>query len=155
MRRLARTARLIVFFAGVLAAVPLFAADATLELRHFAEAAGVTDVEGFIETVETLRGSGHLPARYVSKRRARELGWRPGADLCRLTAGDALGGDRFNDRGHALPRAAGRRWREADLDERCAVGRGTHRLLWSSDGLIYVTTDHYRTFVAVPAPAPR
>jgi len=154
MRILARIARAALVVVAVLAAPAPFAADTALELRQFAQTVGVTDVDGFVETVAALRASGRLPPRYVSKRHARELGWRPGVDLCRLARGDSLGGDRFNDRGHALPSAAGRRWREADLDERCAVGRGTHRLLWSSDGLIYVTTDHYRTFVPVPA-APR
>ncbi len=147
--------RFLIVAALALCASAAFAADAALELRHFAATVGLSDVDGFVETVETLRADGHLPARYVSKRRARELGWRPGTDLCRLTTGDALGGDRFADRQHQLPSSAGRRWREADLDERCAVGRGTRRLIWSSDGLIYVTVDHYRTFLPVPADARR
>ncbi|MBV8535208.1 MAG: ribonuclease, partial [Alphaproteobacteria bacterium] len=92
---------------------------------------------------------GHLPSNYVTKRRAERLGWHAGADLCRVAPGDAIGGDRFQDHAHQLPEAAGRRWREADLDEHCGR-RGTHRLIWSNDGLYFVTVDHYRSFVPVP-----
>jgi guanyl-specific ribonuclease Sa len=44
---------------------------------------------------------------------------------------------------------AGRHWQEADLDYACGR-RGAKRLVFSSDGLIYVTLDHYQTFRQVP-----
>ena len=128
---------------------PAAAADSALELGQFAARVGLSDVNGFVETVEALRADGHLPPRYVTKRRAGRAGWHPGLDLCRIVPGDAIGGDRFADRAHALPYAPGRRWREADLDERCGR-RGAHRLIWSNDGLYFVTVDHYRHFIAVP-----
>jgi len=141
-RRLRALALALIVCAG-----PAVAADA--DLRQFAARVGLSDVDGFAATVEALRTSGHLPPNYVSKRRAERLGWRPGGDLCRVAPGDAIGGDRFRDRARGLPEAAGRRWREADLDEHCGR-RGTHRLIWSDDGLYFVTVDHYRTFVPVP-----
>lgn len=128
---------------------PAVAADSVLELSQFAEHVGLSDVNGFVNAVESLRSDGHLPPRYVSKRRAERLGWHPGLDLCRIVPGDAIGGDRFNDRAHLLPYAPGRRWREADLDEHCGR-RGAHRLIWSNDGLYFVTVDHYRHFIPVP-----
>lgn len=132
---------------------PAVAADSAAQLRGFAVTVGLTDADGFVATVEALRATRRLPPRYVTKHRAERLGWHPGRDLCRVAPGDEIGGDRFQDRAHQLPAAAGRRWREADLDEHCGR-RGAHRLIWSDDGLYFVTVDHYRTFVAVPASPP-
>ncbi len=119
-------------------------------LQRFAQAAGLRDVRGFIEAVTSLRASGRLPQRYVTKDQAEQLGWRPGADLCRVAPGRAIGGDVFGNRERRLPSARGRVWREADLDFDCGR-RNASRLLWSSDGLIYVTVDHYQTFRPVPS----
>lgn len=132
---------------------PALADDQAAALRQFAARMGLADVAGFIAAVDSLRETHHLPPRYVTKREAERLGWRPGRDLCRVALGDEIGGDRFYDRAHRLPRAPGRRWREADLDEHCGR-RGAHRLIWSNDGLTFVTVDHYRSFVPVPGEGP-
>jgi len=63
--------------------------------------------------------------------------------------GHVIGGDAFNNFGGQLPAAPGRGYREADLDPTCRE-RGAKRLIFSNDGLIFVTTDHYRTFTRVP-----
>jgi hypothetical protein len=133
----------------VLASPAGAANDPAPALRQFAQHVGLTDVDGFVAAIETLRETHHLPPRYVTKRTAERLGWHPGRDLCRVAAGDEIGGDRFYDRQHRLPRASDRRWREADLDEHCGR-RGAHRLIWSNDGFYFVTVDHYRSFVPVP-----
>ncbi|HBT28621.1 MAG TPA: ribonuclease, partial [Erwinia persicina] len=57
-------------------------------------------------------------------------------------------GDRFSNREGGLPQKNGRRWFEADVNYACGR-RGTDRLLYSSDGLIYLTLDHYRHFQQV------
>lgn len=147
-RALPRTLRFLVVLIAALAG-PAAAADPALELGRFAHRVGLTDVNGFVEAVESLRTGGHLPPRYVTKRRAERADWRPGLDLCRIVPGDSIGGDRYSDHAHALPYAPARRWREADLDERCGR-RGAHRLIWSNDGLYFVTVDHYRHFIPVP-----
>jgi hypothetical protein len=99
--------------------------------------------------VLSVRRDGRLPARYVDKREAERLGWRPGEDLCRVARGRAMGGDRFGNYERRLPERQGRSWREADLDFACGR-RGARRLVFSSDGLVYVTTDHYQSFREVP-----
>ncbi|MEZ5903861.1 MAG: ribonuclease domain-containing protein [Geminicoccaceae bacterium] len=121
-------------------------------LRSLALLLGLEDAYGFAETVETLRREGDLPAYYVTKSEARDLGWRPGDDLCRTAPGRVIGGDRFGNREGRLPDRRGRRWYEADLDFDCGR-RGAHRLVFSSDGLIFVTVDHYETFYEIPAEA--
>lgn len=133
----------------LLIAAPALAREPLDDLRRFAREVGLRDVEGFVTTVTTLRRDGRLPDRYVTKNAASRAGWRPGDDLCRTSPGKAIGGDRFGNRERRLPSARDRIWYEADLDFHCGR-RGARRLVWSSDGLIYVTTDHYETFRAVP-----
>ena len=132
---------------ALLLALPAAADEAGLQA--FARGIGLRDVAGFVDAVTELRRSGRLPERYVTKDEAEGLGWRPGTDLCDVAPDASIGGDRFGNRERRLPDRQGRRWREADLDFACGR-RGAKRLLWSSDGLIYVTTDHYDSFTEVP-----
>jgi ribonuclease len=116
------------------------------QLAEFANHEGLHQVEPFVDAVTELRASGHLPERYVTKEAARAHGWH-GGGLCMIWPGHVIGGDRFGNFGGQLP--AGYRYFEADLDSTCRA-RGSSRLIYSSDGLIFVTTDHYRSFVPVP-----
>lgn len=118
-------------------------------LQRFADQLGLHDPAAFVETVTSLRTDGRLPERYLTKRQAEALGWRPGTDLCSVAPGHMIGGDRFGNRERRLPEARGRSWREADIDSTCRR-RGARRLVFSSDGLIEVTLDHYETFEEVP-----
>jgi hypothetical protein len=129
--------------------VPVLAAAGPAELRLFAQREGIVDVDGFVETVESLRKTKKLPARYLTKEEATKLGWRPGTDLCTVAPGRAIGGNRFGNRERRLPDERDRKWYEADLDFFCG-SRGPKRLVWSNDGLLYLTTDHYQTFKEVP-----
>ncbi|WP_340609603.1 ribonuclease domain-containing protein [Xenorhabdus bharatensis] len=87
-----------------------------------------------------------LPDYYITKKQARRLGWEPRkGNLCEAVPGKAIGGDRFTNREHSLPDEAGRQWFEADVNYRCG-SRGSDRLLYSNDGLIYLTLDHYNHF---------
>ncbi|MCB2009968.1 MAG: ribonuclease domain-containing protein [Geminicoccaceae bacterium] len=121
----------------------------TQELRNFAILVGLLDIDGFVETVETIRDTGWLPEQYLTKNEARDRGWQPGDDLCDSAPGHVIGGNRFGNREGRLPDRRGRQWTEADLDFGCGR-RGAKRLLFSSDGLIFVTIDHYETFFEVP-----
>lgn len=125
-------------------AVPAQANEA--EWRRLARELRLSDIDGFVETVKSVRETGKLPAaRYIDKNAAEKLGWRPGADLCRIAPGKAIGGDRFSNREGRLPAAPNRRWTEADLDFDCGR-RNAKRLVFSSDRLVFVTIDHYDSF---------
>jgi ribonuclease T1 len=137
----------VLFAALVVLALPAAAGEA--DWRRFAREMRLADVDGFVETVRSVRETGRLPARYIDKNAAAKLGWRPGDDLCRVAKGRSIGGDRFANREGRLPAASGRRWTEADLDFDCGR-RNARRLVFSSDRLIYVTVDHYETFREVP-----
>ncbi len=129
--------------------LPSAAPAGEAELRLFARSEGIVDVEGFIETVVSLRKTKKLPPRYLTKAEARKLGWEPGVDLCTVARGRVIGGDRFGNREKKLPEKRDRKWYEADIDFFCG-SRGPKRLVWSNDGLMYLTTDHYQTFKEVP-----
>jgi len=85
---------------------------------------------------------------YATKDEAKAHGWR-GGGLCAVWPGHTIGGDEFHNFGRALPAGPGRVYREADLDSTCR-SRGAKRLIYSNDGLIFITTDHYNSFVPLP-----
>jgi hypothetical protein len=116
------------------------------QLADFAGHTGLRDVWAFVEMVTSLRASGRLPARFVTKDAARARGWR-GGGLCDVWPGHVIGGDTFHNFDLQLP--AGQRYFESDLDGDCEQ-RGPSRLVYSAEGLIFVTTDHYHTFARVP-----
>ncbi|WP_186367080.1 ribonuclease [Yersinia aldovae] len=99
--------------------------------------------------VKYLQTHHRLPDFYITKQQARAQGWEPKrGNLCNILPGKAIGGDRFSNRERQLPEAKGRNWHEADVSYRCGH-RGSYRLLYSSDGLIYLTQDHYKHFIRV------
>jgi len=89
-----------------------------------------------------------LPAKFVKKQEARTRGWKPGKDLWSVSTlrGSSIGGDRFRNLEGRLP---DEKWREADLDYK-GGRRGGKRLVFSRDGVRFVTVDHYKTFTEVP-----
>ena len=57
-----------------------------------------------------------------------------------------IGGSRFGNYEGLLPEADGRTWTECDIHTLGADSRGAERSVFSNDGLIYYTGDHYKTF---------
>lgn len=92
-----------------------------------------------------LHTYGKLPANFITKDEARDLGWE-GGSVERFLEGAAIGGDKFGNREGALPKASGRQYYECDIDTDGEDSRGAKRIVWSNDGLIYYTEDHYETF---------
>ncbi len=88
---------------------------------------------------------GHLPANFITKKEAEAAGWQ-GGPLDKVLPGMCIGGDRFGNYEGLLPKAKGRRWTECDLNTLGARSRGPERLIFSNDGLIYYTPDHFETF---------
>lgn len=102
-----------------------------------------------LRVADYLQQHQQLPDYYIHKGEARRQGWDPAkGNLCSVLPGRAIGGDRFSNREGGLPDKSGRRWFEADVNYQCGR-RGTDRMLYSNDGLIFVTKDHYRHFEQV------
>lgn len=88
---------------------------------------------------------GKLPSNYITKAEARDLGWSSGG-LDAYAYGKCIGGDYFGNYEGNLPEKKGREYHECDIDTMHAKSRGSKRLVYSNDGLIYYTEDHYETF---------
>ena len=97
------------------------------------------------EVSRYLMTYGHLPFNFVTKDEAEKAGWN-GGSLEYVLPGKCIGGDRFGNREGQLPKAKGRTWRECDINTLGKRSRGPERLVYSNDGLIYYTPDHYETF---------
>lgn len=89
---------------------------------------------------------GHLPDNYVTKKEAQELGWTGGSVERYAGEGTAIGGSRFGNYEGLLPEAEGRTYTECDIDTVGGSSRGAKRVVFSNDGLIYYTGDHYESF---------
>lgn len=92
-----------------------------------------------------LHQYGRLPSNFITKREAETLGW-PGGDLEPYAPGKCIGGNRFGNYEGRLPEKEGRYYTECDIDTLGEHSRGAKRLVFSNDGLIYYTEDHYETF---------
>lgn len=88
---------------------------------------------------------GHLPKNYITKSKAQKLGWT-GGSLEPYAPGCSIGGGYFGNYEGLLPTKRGRTYTECDIDTRGAKSRGAKRIVFSNDGLIYYTDDHYETF---------
>ena len=86
---------------------------------------------------------GKLPQNFITKKQARELGWG-GGSLEPYAPGMCIGGDRFGNYEGLLPE--GHSYTECDVNTLGASSRGAERIVFSSDGLIYYTGDHYASF---------
>lgn len=86
-----------------------------------------------------------LPSNYITKATARELGWT-GGGLDSYQYGACIGGDYFGNYEGYLPKKTGRSYYECDIDTMHKDSRGAKRIVYSNDGLIYYTEDHYQTF---------
>ena len=88
---------------------------------------------------------GHLPDNFITKKDAQALGW-PGGSLEPYAPGKCIGGSRFGNYEGLLSEADGRTYTECDIDTLGADSRGAKRIVFSNDGLIYYTEDHYKSF---------
>ena len=90
-----------------------------------------------------------LPSYYIRKKQARQLGWKDWeGNLNEVLPNKMIGGDTYKNREGKLPNAPGRFWCEADINYSNGY-RNNERILYSNDGLIFVTYDHYQTFYEI------
>ncbi|WP_242289896.1 S-layer homology domain-containing protein [Bacillus cereus group sp. BfR-BA-01319] len=104
---------------------------------------------GFDEVAQYIKQNKKLPDNFITKQQAEALGWvnRDG-NLHKVAPGKSIGGDIFENRKKQLPNAPGRTWYEADINY-VSDYRGNDRIVYSSDGLVYKTSDHYKTFTEI------
>ena len=120
------------------------AADSSADVLSVDEDGEYTSKE---EVAAYLNEYGHLPSNYITKSEAKELGWNSGdnSTLDKVAPGKSIGGDKFGNNEGLLPKASGRQYYECDIDY-VKGGRNAKRIIYSNDGLIYYTEDHYESF---------
>ncbi len=93
-----------------------------------------------------LRAFGRLPGNYITKKEAQALGWVSSeGNLWDVAPGKSIGGDRFGNYEGLLPQKKGRQYYECDIDFDGSF-RNAKRIIFSNDGLIFYTGDHYESF---------
>ena len=89
---------------------------------------------------------GKLPGNFISKTKAKKAGWNPDeGNLQEVCPGKSIGGSVFYNDDGKLPEANGRTWHECDINYEGGY-RGAERIVFSNDGLVFYTADHYETF---------
>ena len=107
----------------------------------------VLDKDGIYTSKEDvalyLHQYGELPSNFITKKEAKKLGWS-GGSLEDYAPGKSIGGDTFGNREGVLPDYG--KYHECDIDTKGKKKRGAKRIVYSDDGRIYYTDDHYETF---------
>ncbi len=88
---------------------------------------------------------GKLPPNYITKAEAQDLGWENGS-VEKYAPGKCIGGSKFGNYEGLLPKKDGRQYYECDIDTLGESSRGAKRIVYSNDGLVYYTDDHYESF---------
>ena len=114
------------------------------------EGNGSVDEDGWYTSKEEvalyIHLYGDLPDNYVTKSEAEDAGWSGGNVEHYTGEGTAIGGSRFGNREGLLPKEQGRTYTECDIDTVGENSRGAKRIVFSNDGLVYYTDDHYESF---------
>lgn len=114
--------------------------EATDEIHEDGYYTSLEDVSLYLYIYEKL------PNNFITKKEAIKLGWESKeGNLWDVTDKMSIGGDNFGNREGILPESDGRKYYECDINYEGGY-RGAERIVYSNDGLIYYTEDHYKTF---------
>lgn len=109
---------------------------------------GTATKSGFDGADWWIKHNHKLPDYYISYKDALNNKWQPGKWPSNFFKNKMITkGIYYNDDGR-LPYAPGRIWYEADINYKSGR-RNNQRILWSNDGLVFVTYDHYHTFYEI------
>ena len=125
----------------------------SLEAMETEDEAAVIDEDGHYTSKEEvalyLYTYGKLPSNFITKKEAENLGWKKkdgeAGQLHVVAPGMSIGGSSFGNYEGLLPEKKGRKYFECDINY-VKGNRGAERLVYSNDGLIFYTGDHYESF---------
>ena len=130
-------------FLTVVTAEPAGAPKAETTDPPAEEAGPVTEPQAI---ADYLFEHGKLPENFITKEEAQDLGWDSSRNyVSDVAPGKSIGGDRFGNYEGQLPKAKGRKFFECDANY-TGGKRGAERIVYSSDGRVWYTKDHYGTF---------
>lgn len=94
--------------------------------------------------INYVKQNHRLPDYYITKNEARKLGWNASkGNLCEVLPGKAIGGDQFRNRENKL--LQGEKYYEADVNYSCG-NRNADRIIFTKNGDVYLTKNHYKSF---------
>ena len=130
-------------FLKVVTAEPAGAPKAATTDPPAEEAGPITEPQAI---ADYLFEHGKLPENFITKEEAQDLGWDSSRNyVSDVAPGKSIGGDRFGNYEGQLPKAKGRKFFECDANY-TGGKRGAERIVYSSDGRVWYTKDHYGTF---------
>lgn len=113
------------------------------DIREDGKYSSKEEVAGYIHKY------GKLPDNFITKSEAKSLGWdSKKGNLWDVAPGKSIGGDRYSNYEETLPVKKGIKYFECDINY-SGGHRGAERIVYSSDGHVYYTNDHYETFSEV------
>ena len=107
--------------------------------------AGTATMNGTEGADWALKYEGNLPDYYITKDDIKALGWEPCNAPSEFISNKMIAGGVYHNRNGHLPQKSGRTWYEADIHYKRGE-RNSQRIVWSDDGLLFVTYDHYEMF---------
>ncbi len=111
--------------------------------------AGTATTKGLDGADWILKFESKLPDYYLTGADAKVNGWIPQmANLGVTCPNKMIFSGEYKNRNSHLPCKEGRIWYEADINYRFGY-RNSQRVIYSNDGLIFVTYDHYKTFFEI------
>ena len=111
--------------------------------------AGTATTKGLDGADWTLKYEAKLPDYYLTNAQAKANGWKPkSANLSTACPDKMIFGGEYKNKDTHLPKTDGRIWYEADINYQSGF-RNNQRIVFSNDGLIFVTYDHYKTFFEI------
>lgn len=131
----------------------LMSAESSIDWQTETVPEFVIDEEGHYTSKEEvalyIHTYGKLPSNYISKDEAEDLGWKKkdgeAGQLHVVAPGMSIGGSYFGNYEGLLPEKKGRKYYECDINY-VKGNRGAERIVYSNDGLIFYTGDHYESF---------
>ena len=144
-----RRNRLIRFFVVLTAVVLLFSCCTALAAKKNRNRSNesAAALQAAQELADYIFEHGELPDGFIRKKDAHALGWDSSYNHVSDVAPDmSIGGDYYGNYEERLPVVRGRKYYEADCYYR-GGRRNAYRIIYSNDGHVWFTEDHYNTFV--------
>lgn len=110
--------------------------------------AGTATINGANGADWLIKYDDGLPSYYISEEAAMKNGWKQGKWPSNFVPNKMITMGVYKNKNNHLPHQSGRVWYEADINY-VTGKRNTQRIVWSNDGLIFVTYDHYKTFYEI------
>ena len=118
--------------------------DIDSDTKNASNGNSIKELTNDTKVISYVKSNHKLPDYYLTKSEAKNQGWIASkGNLCDVLPGKAIGGDKFSNREKQLPK--GEQYYEADVNYDCG-NRGADRIVFTEDGDVWLTKNHYKSF---------